>query len=407
MMKFNILQAFFRRKPWLLYIGFLLIFLTDVTYAFRRLVFLNAGGDSQWYGAKLLWSGTNPYTASLESSEWFMTAYPNYAHILYIVLFPLTLFDWETSKIIWFLFNIFCFLATLYLFVYRVHVSLQKVLLLGIVLLLGSTFTNSLYQGQISIVILALVSFAWVFRKNSVLLILFLALIFSKYSFGLPILFGFFLAGYRKESIGAFAINVFCAIVFSFLFDIGIIESLKQPLEVASTFTSGHGHSDILTLFRLTNPDETIFGLNYFSISVGILYLIYIYICYVYKPNEKSIIVSSILLSFAVLFHLDYDYVVLLSAILISLSTVRLTKRNLVLLVSIASYFWLYPVIPKLMRVFFNIDLGIHPFEWFDLTFGIVFIVFNIVLILVTVFLILLDKGPNKFRLSEKKLKLK
>ncbi len=399
-LKFSNLQKFILKKSWLLPAAFATVFLVDLAYSFYRLTNLNGGGDSQWYGTMLYWSGTNPYTACLESSEWFMTTFPNYAHLLYIVMFPLTFFEWETAKIIWFLLSLCGFLLTLYFFVYKEKVWINKVLVPGILLLIGSTLTNALYQGQMSIIILTLVSLAWIFRNKSILLILFLSIIFTKYSFGLPILFGFFLAGYRKESIAAFGINMVCALIFSYQFNMGFLETLKLPFDVASRFTE-FGHSDLISIFRTTNPGETIFGLNYFSILAAVIYLIYSYFCIVYKADKKAIVVSSILLSFSILFHLDYDYVVLLAAILISMSGTKLSKGNLILLVSVASYFWLYPIIPKLMRTFLHIDTGLLPVEWFGHTFGTIFIIFNTVLITTTAFRILLDKNLNSYSRTE------
>jgi hypothetical protein len=366
-------------------------------------MYLDAGGDSQWYGSKLLWAGTNPYTEALDSSDWFKTAYPNYAHILYFALFPLTLFEWEASKIVWFFFNVTCFLFTLYAFVRYEKVEPYSVLILASLMLLGSTFANTLYQGQLSILIFSWVSLAWIFRMNSVLLVIFLSLIFSKYSFGLPILLGFFLAGYFKETVGAFLLNLLFALVFAYKFDLGFLESISLPFKVASVYTSGHGHSDLLTLFRLGTPNESFFGINYFSIGAFAIYAVFAYICLVHRPHKKLIVVSSLLLSFPVLFHLPYDYVVLLAPIIIGLSHPALSKKSVSVLTALSVYFWIYPILPKFLRTLFHVNTGIHPMDYFGPTFGKVFILFNIMLLVSAAFIVLQDTSSKDPALKEVK----
>lgn len=388
----NTLKALLKNKSWLLPLGFLLVLAVDLAYSFYRLTLGNAGGDNQWYGATLFWSGINPYTACLESTEWFMTAYPNYAHFLYILLFPLTFFDWGAAKIIWFILNVASLLAVLYLFVRKENVPKYTALFVGILMLLGSTYTNALYQAQMSVIIMACIAFAWLYRKNTSIMVLCLAVVFTKYSFGLPVLLGFFLAGYYKESIAAFAINMFSVLAFTLKFDIAFLETLVQPFAVASRYTEW-GHSDIISLFRTTNPEETIFGINYFTITLFIVYIVYTYLVFALKPGRIAIVLSSILLAFSMFFHLDYDYSVLLAVILIALSAHSMTKANLYLLISISAYFWLYPMIPKLLRTFLHVDTGIYPVEWFGHTAGTIFIAFNTALITFTAFRVLRDRG--------------
>ncbi len=379
---------------WLVYTLFAVLMLLNLGYAYYRLMYLNAGGDAQWYGAKLLWDGINPYATAITSSEWFLTAYPNYAHILYYILYPLTFFDWEQSKIVWFVFNVGCFIFTLYAFIRWEKIAVHKVLLIACLMLVGSNFANTLYQGQISVFILCCVSLAWIFRKKSWLLLLLLSLVFTKYSLGLPILLGFFLAGYYKEAVGAFAINLLFALLFALQFDIGFLESLALPFEVASLYTSGHGHSDLLTLFRLTHGDASFFGINFFSIGAVLVYGAFSLYCLFYKPAKHLIIIASLLLCFPILFHLQYDYVVLLAPIFIAFSSPGLSNKNRIIVLSVAAYFWIYPIIPKLLRSVLNIDIGIHPIDHFGTVFGLVFIFLNMLLFILSAFIVV--KKPSK-----------
>ncbi|MBC8769835.1 hypothetical protein H4O18_17685 [Arenibacter sp. BSSL-BM3] len=287
------------------------------------------------------------------------------------------------------MFNVGCFIFTLYAFIRWEKVEVYKVLLIASIMLVGSNFANSLYQGQISIFILCSVSLAWIFRNKKWVVLVLLTLIFSKYSFGFPILLGFFLAGFYKEAIGALLINLLIALIFSFQFDIGFLESISLPFKVASMYTSGHGHSDLLTLFRIYYSNESFFGINFFSIGASLVYGAFSAYCLYYRPSQRLIIISTLLLSFPVLFHLPYDYVVIMAPVLIAFSNPALSKKIRTILIGLATYFCVYPIVPKLLRIFLDIEIGIHPTEYFGPAFGMVFISINMIFFITTAFLIL------------------
>lgn len=241
-----------------------------------------------------------------------------------------------------------------------------------------------------------MVAMAWLYRNKSVVLILCLTLIFTKYSFGLPILVGFFLAGYYWESISAFVINMIAVGIFAIQFDLGFTKTLKLPFEVANRYTSS-GNSDIISLHRLLWPDVPVLGINLYSITAGIIYLAFTYICFFKKPSKRLVIISSILLSFSVFFHLDYDYGVFLAPVLIAWIRPTLSSRTLSLLTATAAYVWLYPMLPKLIRTFFGVQPGITPAEWFGHTGGLLFVSFNAILLTYLAFRILYDRNIKRW----------
>ena len=63
--------------------------------------------DFQWSPSKLVHEGINHYTYMLEGNRDRIigSQYGEYLHGLYIMLYPFTLFSWETAKIVWFIFN--------------------------------------------------------------------------------------------------------------------------------------------------------------------------------------------------------------------------------------------------------------------------------------------------------------
>src|SRR5210317_2082699 len=64
------------------------------------------GCDFQWHPAKLFWDGINHYEKFLNQGNFdFLCQGGQYAHGLQVILFPYTLFEWETARIMWVITN--------------------------------------------------------------------------------------------------------------------------------------------------------------------------------------------------------------------------------------------------------------------------------------------------------------
>lgn len=168
-----------------------------------------------------------------------------------------------------------------------------------------------------------------------------------KYSFGIPILLGFFLAGYKKEALYALGVTIFAAVVFALKFDISIFESIFLPFKVA-TMATGVGPIDLMSLSRKMYGDFSILKPNPIIFIFLTVYILFIFVTYKKRNSldENTIISTSILLSLVTFFHLGYDHVMFMVALLILLEKNK-NKSSLLLLV-VVFVLWFMPRFLKL-----------------------------------------------------------
>ena len=97
-----------------------------------------ANADFNWTPAKCVFKGINHYSSYLMGDGKCykdMSQYGEYAPGFYILIYPYTLFDWTTSKILWALTNIILIFLTTYLLCKKFEVNKIFTLLITIFLL--------------------------------------------------------------------------------------------------------------------------------------------------------------------------------------------------------------------------------------------------------------------------------
>lgn len=249
--------------------------------------------DMQWYPATQYWGlgsfahPINPYLARL-SGDTFMAQDPNYAPLLYVLMYPFARLDFENAKIAFAIFSVLCFFGTLVLF-YKNKMNLAFLMFIGVFALFGYTFGNVIANGQLAIILGFFLALGYLYRDRPIVLTLCLSVLFVKYSFGIPILLGFFLAGYKKEAIFAGIINFAFVALFALQFDISILQSLLLPLKVSSQAT-GVGPSDLMSLSRILFDGNLFSFSNPFLWTIALIYLGYVGLCFYLTPPPQAIL---------------------------------------------------------------------------------------------------------------------
>ena len=73
------------------------------------------GCDFQWQPSVLFWDGINHYEKFIKNSKSdFLCQGGEYGHLLHVIFYPYTLFEWEVAKSLWVFTNVF--FCTLYTF---------------------------------------------------------------------------------------------------------------------------------------------------------------------------------------------------------------------------------------------------------------------------------------------------
>ena len=303
-MRFNITDKHYKYLFVILLIPILLIGF------YNGVIIEGSSQDVQYFPSKLLLKNIDYYNSFLNGDTWFLAQAPNYYFQLHFLLSPFTILTWIQFKIFWYLLNVILISIVFLDLNKRFSVSYKKLTLYLLPFFLGFPMTNTLGNGQFGIIIIFLIYYSWIYKERYFLLSFILFLLLSKYSFGLPILFGYFLMGYYRSVITSILFTLIFPLLYSIIFDLNFLSSIFLPLKVASIST-GIGPSDIMSFSRsiISNPNIQFLTIIFYNI---LLVLIFVY----YKIQKGilniQILLCSIIFSFIGFFHLGYDWVVLI-----------------------------------------------------------------------------------------------
>ena len=231
------------------------------------------------------------------------------------------------------------FCGTIFLFI-RYGINRAFVYGAAILAVLGYCFGNVIGNAQSAIMIGFFIALAYCFRHKPIVLSIALAFVCIKHSFGLPLLLGFFLAGYKKKVIAAGVLVALVICAFSLQTHTSPIDTLRLLSQVnAAHYASGSalgGPSDLFSLSQklFHNPISPI------SLIILVIYASFVWIVYAYKPSESAIISASIVLSLFTLPHLGYDGYMLFLALLIAKDSYKAFSLPMLALLAITLFIY-------------------------------------------------------------------
>lgn len=341
----NTINALIKRYPKTTFVLFALIIARAAYLSFGTATLGEwASLDMQWYPTKQLFGlgefeqALNPYIAYL-NGDVFLANGPNYMPLMYYVMFPFGLLEWEGAKIAFALCNIALFCGVIALFM-RYGINRGFVYGAAILAVLGYCFGNVIGNAQSAIMIGFFIALAYCFRHKPIILSIALAFVCIKHSFGLPLLLGFFLAGYKREVIAAGVLVALVVCAFSLQTHTSPIDTLRLLSQVnAAHYASGSalgGPSDLFSLSQklFHNPISPI------SFIILAIYASFVWIVYAYKPEQGAIISASIVLALFTLPHLGYDSYMLLLALLIAKDSYKASSLPMLALLALTLFIY-------------------------------------------------------------------
>ncbi len=317
--------------------------------------------DFYWYPSNALINKVNIYDLYFKNDiiRNYQPGYapPNYSILHTIVFLPFGLFDFEFSKIIYLMVNIF-----LLFFIYQIlrnNYKKKKIFLLFILFLFSPLLVHLLKVGQYTI--FCLWGFIFFFYKNDNSFLKFIGLLVAtlKYTFA-PIIF-LYLLFEKKFKIIFFLIltNIIAVIFYSIYFNISFISALLNPIFMGWK-TQAIGVGDLLS-FLGNHPK-----FPYNVIIVGIIFFLLKYFVYHNTKRQRvcdlALICILTLMSFK---HLSYDYIFILPVILLLFRMI--SKKDKIILSLIIFYFFfimpcalIEPIRYTKYFIFFNFSLNIY-----------------------------------------------
>lgn len=275
----------------------------------------------------------NPYEAYLNGMNNFKANSPNYAHIFYVILYPLTILNFTQAKIAFAIFNILCLFMTIF-YLIRLKVPTIIISIFFILGTLGFPINTIMQSGQFGIILSLLIVMSIYHRQNVFLLSFLLSLCLIKYSFGVFILIAFFALGYFKASIFSLILSFLYSLIFIFKFEMYnrittsgimyvidyiklIIYNLTLPLKVNHVELK-NGPSDMMSVFNNIISSNGLQN-HYYYIALFFSLIVFIFLCLkIIKRNkinisENTFFISKIiglfiLFSLFSVYHLGYDW---------------------------------------------------------------------------------------------------
>ena len=360
------------------------LMLLSVTFLglYKGVLAETGGKDAQWYPANLFSKDIDFYSYYLENfTDWFMRSVPNYYYQLYYLLYPVSSVSWETFKWIWFLGNVLLLLFFLFQIKKDFSLDYKKMGILFFPFFVGFPLILLFVNGQSTVLILVLAYMAWKYKDNKVLLPIFLSLLTLKYSFGLPIVFGFFLMGYYRSVLLGGLITLIFPLMYSIQFNLSFISAIFLPFKVStssSTRPLGSGPGDLMSLYGKFF-DGPLLGINILTISLLLFIALFAFLTIKYQLDKKTIFIGSLLFSLFGFYHFGHDYVLFL-LIVPFIFKMRFFKW-------FYGYILVFCLMPRIIRIWdivFDSDIGVKPFMM-----NKYFVLFNVCVLITYFFLII------------------
>jgi len=371
---------------------FLMLLAVAVVGFYKGVLAETGGKDAQWYPTKLLSENIDLYGFYIENfNDWFMRSVPNYYFQIYYLLQPISSVSWDSFKLIWFLGNLFLLLLFLRMVKKDFGFDYQKMGLLILPFFIGFPLISVFTNGQSTILIVILAYLAWKYRENMILLPILLSFLTMKYSFGIPILFGFLLMGYYRSVIFSGLITLIFPLIYSIQFDLSFLSTIFLPFTVATNPSAnalGGGPANLMSLYQLFFEGPLI-GVNLLTIVLLLFVALFAFLSVKYRLEKKTIFLCSLLFSLFGFYHNGHDYVLFLLILPFAFE-----MKHFKFLYSYLLLFCFMPRIVRILDLIFNSEISVKEFMYNEY-----FVIFN-VCILITYFFILIKNDVSSKKKS-------
>jgi len=212
------------------------------------------GCDFQWQPSVLFWQGINHYEKFISNGNWdFMCQGGQYSQIFHVILYPFTLFEWETAKLLWVIVNsCLAFVITVVL-CKNFNISKYKTILLILIFLTCYPTRMTINYGQQSLFVLFFLILPFIYRSN--LAVFFSGLSIIKYSTGYVLFLDFIVKKQWKNFFLSSILYLLGWAIYFLYTNSNPIVNFFEPIE----WSLQHGYrrdADIYSLLQIYFLDE-------------------------------------------------------------------------------------------------------------------------------------------------------
>ena len=300
-------KFFISNKKYILYFLISISFISFINTIKKG--FLN-GCDFQWQPSVLFWQGINHYEKFIANDKWdFMCQGGQYSQLFHVILYPFTLVEWETARILWVITNsIFVFLIGIVI-CKKFKISKYKTAILVLIFLTCYPTRMSINYGQQSLFVLFFLILPYIYKSN--LSVFFSGLSTIKYSTGYILFLDFIVKKQYKNLFLASILYIFGWVVYFLYTNSNPITNFFEP--VKWSLQMGYRRdADIYSLFQLyfNNNENVIIGYS----SIILVFILNFFILIKINKIKNDFLKMSLILLCPLIFfpHSNYDYVLLL-----------------------------------------------------------------------------------------------
>ncbi len=311
---------------------------------------LNNSCDLMWQPSKIFWDGVNHYEYQMRTGDIFLGCQAGrYGHFLFILLYPITLVEWEQAKIIWIIINV-CFAIFIPLIICRFNkvTPILTCLILGIFLTCHPTrMTLNLGQNSLMILFFLMLPFLTFSNNYKNFNLIAAGASYVKYSTGYVLFLNLLVEKKFKKLFLTCFLSIFGWLFYSFYTNSPIIENFFDPLKF--NFQDNYVRTgDIYSIMNIYFFKEN--NISNKILQLGLVLLGNIYFLYQIKNIENKLAKLSVICFLPLIFmpHSNYDYVLLLPLLIFGIKNYSLiiSKYSLFL---VLYYFYFHRIIRHLI----------------------------------------------------------
>jgi hypothetical protein len=294
--------------------------LVSATQGIRNAVRPEGSQDNQWGPSRALLEHKNPYRLYLDyqvgkklhTSPFILSQEPNYPAPGLILMWPYAAFRWEIAKRLWAASNL-VFTFVILIVLYRLYIPHKpwRLLVVCTLLLCGVPHRDLLGNGQQALFCLAFFALSIaLYQKHRFISGFCLAASLLKYTLTFPLAF-FFIAKRRFDIIGiAAAIHVAMTLFAACWVNDSPLALMIGPFQVAQIATTPtEGLFDIFAIFHQVGLHSKILPA---CISISLMVMAVLLIIRGNDYDDLLMLTGLSFLALAVVFHADYDLVIMI-----------------------------------------------------------------------------------------------
>ena len=298
---------FSKNKIIILYI---LVFVSIISFLDTIRKGLLNGCDFQWQPSVLFWQGINHYEKFIKNGKAdFLCQGGEYSHLLHVILYPYTLFEWEIARALWVITNIFFSILIVYLICKKFKFSRYKSILLLLIFLTCYPTRMAINYGQQSLFVLFFLILPFIYKFNFISLLSGFSSI--KYSTGYIIYFNYLVNKQFKKFFFATIPYIMGWVIYFYYTKSNPIINFFEPINWTLNYKNYTRDADLYSLLQIYLIDSSQFYLKYFSIFFIFILNIF-FLIKINKLSDNFLKMSLVLICPLFFFpHSNYDYVLL------------------------------------------------------------------------------------------------